>query len=408
MSSLERDNPPPRRKSCEACRAAKRRCNLALPACFRCSQRGLACIYPGLPPDQIPELLELLNEPEQSKQFNFDAAVLGFPAVEAVQPPPLQYQPQDTAAVVYNDQQGMTRVRTSNPVLLSALMSSRFEYPVDILKDVPRRMVMENQTPWSHPKLYSSGMPKVMQGTSPALLNTLLTATDAYACCALYITKNRINGPMITSHIHSRHQELALSPLPTTPTDLLAHAHALILYQIMHLFDADLNAADTAVSLDILSISALQSTTSLLFSSTHFPHTQQPNQQPPTLHPTTTLTFWTLWILEESARRSIIVALFLIQVLRIFRGDTDLHCDGKLGVLHSWYFSAHLWTAASAYEFATAWSEKRHFIVHNADFDQVLEEAEPGDVDCLGKMLLVTSRGVDVIRDWFFRRGAIL
>lgn len=169
MSSLERDNPPPRRKSCEACRAAKRRCDLALPTCFRCSQRGLACAYPGLPPDQIPELLGLLNEPERPKQFIFDAPVFDLPAVEVVQPSPLQYQPPGTgtAAVVYfNDQQGMTHVRTSNPVLLSALMSSRFEYPVDTLKDVPRMMVMENQTPWSHPELYNDGMPKVMQGTS--------------------------------------------------------------------------------------------------------------------------------------------------------------------------------------------------------------------------------------------------
>lgn len=209
---------------------------------------------------------------------------------------------------------------------------------------------------------------------------------------------------MITSHIHSRHQELALSPLPTTPTELLSHVHALILYQIMHLFDADIKAADTSAAIDILSISSLESATSLLFNSTHFPHTQQP---PATLPPNTTH-FWKLWILEESARRSIIVALFLIQVLRIFRGDTDIRCDGKLGVLHSWYFSAHLWTASSVYEFTTAWTEKRHFIVHNADFNQVLEEAQPNDVDVLGKMLLVTSRGVDVIRDWFFRRGAIL
>lgn len=238
----------------------------------------------------------------------------------------------------------------------------------------------------------------------PTISYAHLTFTDAYACCALYITKNRINGPMITSHIHSRHQELALSPLPTTPTELLAHSHALILYQIMHLFDADLNAAGTAASTSILSMSALESTTSLLFNSTHFPHTQQP----PLTLPPTTMNFWKLWILEESARRTIIVALFLIQVLRIFRGDTDIRCDGKLGVLHSWYFSAHLWTACTAYEFAAAWTERRHFIVHNANFDQVLEEAQPEDVDCLGKMLLVTSRGVDIIRDWFFRRGAIL
>lgn len=38
--------PPPRRKSCAACTKAKRRCDYALPACLRCSDRGIECHYP--------------------------------------------------------------------------------------------------------------------------------------------------------------------------------------------------------------------------------------------------------------------------------------------------------------------------------------------------------------------------
>ncbi len=45
-SAIERDNPPPRRKSCAACIKAKRRCTLEFPACLRCSQRNMECKYP--------------------------------------------------------------------------------------------------------------------------------------------------------------------------------------------------------------------------------------------------------------------------------------------------------------------------------------------------------------------------
>lgn len=48
-SRVEREDPPPRRKSCHACVKAKRRCDQRQPACRRCSQRSIACCYPSRP-----------------------------------------------------------------------------------------------------------------------------------------------------------------------------------------------------------------------------------------------------------------------------------------------------------------------------------------------------------------------
>ncbi|KAL4936140.1 hypothetical protein BDV06DRAFT_112290 [Aspergillus oleicola] len=420
-SSAERNNPPLRRKSCEACRAAKRRCDLALPTCFRCTRRNIPCVYPVLPaPDQLPGLLALLNEQAQpvgacAEPFNFapeptfDAPpVLDHPGLET----PAQSLPFDNERL-YNPpmlarthNKEMTHVRSDVFIPLSELMESRFQYAIDTLKDTPRMMVVENQTPWSHAQLYINGMPKVMQ--------------DAYACCALYITKNPINGPLITSHIHSRLQELTLSSIPTSPSELLAHTHALLLYTIMHLFDGDLAAANGYSSLDTLSMSALESAASLLFSSTHFPpsdakeaKTDFPSDSAPnpSLLPanlTSTPHFWPLWIFEESARRTILFSFYFLQITRLFRGDENMKCDGKLGLLHSWYSSAYLWNAPSATDFAVAWAEREHFIVRNVNFEKVLSDATPGDVDVFGRMLLVTSQGLESVREWFWGRGAIL
>ncbi|KAI0965888.1 hypothetical protein F4678DRAFT_310404 [Xylaria arbuscula] len=52
LSTLERGNPPPRRKSCAACIKAKRRCDLRQPSCLRCSQRRIDCSYPVPPHDR--------------------------------------------------------------------------------------------------------------------------------------------------------------------------------------------------------------------------------------------------------------------------------------------------------------------------------------------------------------------
>ncbi|KAL4971033.1 Zn(II)2Cys6 transcription factor domain-containing protein [Aspergillus stella-maris] len=408
-SSVERNNPPPRRKSCDGCRAAKRRCDLAFPTCFRCSRRGIPCVYPGLPAaDQIPELLALLNERVEpvgacAEQFSFasvpptfDPPALDFPGLETPTETFQNERQYSAPVLVRTSNNEMTHVRSNTFTPLSELMESRFRYAIDTLKDVPRMMVVENQTPWSHAQLYINGMPKVMQ--------------DAYACCALYITKNTINAPIITSHIHSRLQEITLSSIPTSPPDLLAHTHALLLYTIMHLFDTDLAAANGYSSLDTLSMSALESSASLLFSTTHFPppHDRENPNIATNLTPTSTPNFWPLWLTEESARRTILFTFYFLQIIRLFRGDENMKCDGKLGLLHSWYSSAYLWNAPSATEFALYWSEKEHFIVRNVDFGQVLNEATPDDVDVFGRMLLVTSQGVEKVREWFWGKGAIL
>ncbi|KAL4864745.1 hypothetical protein BDV12DRAFT_8603 [Aspergillus spectabilis] len=416
-SSIERNNPPPRQKACDACRAAKRRCDLALPGCFRCTRRNMACVYPGLPAsDQISELLALINEHEGPDTACSDQFV--FPSVSTapvLDPPPQTLSPweshlqRDPSDVVYlHPNHELKHLRTKTTIPLSALVETRFQYAIATLKNTPRMMILENQTPWSHRELYSDGMPKVMQ--------------DAYACCALYITKNPINAPMITTHVHSRHQELILSPLPTSPPALLAHTHALLLYQIMQVFDPDLTAETNNSSLGNLSIAALESAASLLFSSTHFPPSDEPDTvltsisdpSPTSNHtclPTTlesTMHFWKLWLFEESARRTILFTFYFLQIVHLFRGTHNLTCDGKLGLIHSWYASAYLWNAPTALDFALAWSEREHFIVRNVNFEKVLKEAMPGDVDCLGRMLMETSQGVERVRKWFLSKGAIM
>lgn len=43
-------------------------------------------------------------------------------------------------------------------------LQSRLSYAIDRLKDAPKTMLLEVQTPWCHPLLYRERMPRVMQG----------------------------------------------------------------------------------------------------------------------------------------------------------------------------------------------------------------------------------------------------
>jgi hypothetical protein len=63
-----------------------------------------------------------------------------------------------------------SRTRPLTP--LPEIISSHFQFAINVLKDTPRMMVLQNQTPWCHPSLYRKHMPRAMQGQR-TLLNPL-------------------------------------------------------------------------------------------------------------------------------------------------------------------------------------------------------------------------------------------
>ena len=66
--------------------------------------------------------------------------------------------------------------------------------------------------------------------------------------------------------------------------------------------------------------------------------------------------------------------------------------------------SAHLWSAKNAFDFAVAWNERKHFLVHDLDFKEVLSDAQPDDVDDFAKTMLVGMLGFDDVKGWFYTK----
>ncbi|KAJ4254292.1 hypothetical protein NW762_009883 [Fusarium torreyae] len=409
LTARERRNPPTRRKSCTACTKAKRRCDFALPACLRCSQRHIPCQYPtrtlrGLltPHSQSPETISpslLTNDgssPESPEIVqinetvindfnavisNIDASVNDLDTFDI----PLE----DTTLELVHQASALAPPSTQEFGNVSSSILNRLQYAIDEIKKGPKSLVLENQTPWCHPLLYKESMPRSMQ--------------DAHAACALYLAKNRVNSTIILRNIESRVNDLLSTPPPITPIDCLAHTQALLLYQIIRLYDGDISARASAERI----IPAIEASAISLFSYAKFDLNGASTSL--SLYPIApTKIFWQEWILEESLRRTLLFSFYFIQTYRIMSGCKILQCDGRLGLCHSWTMSAHLWNATTPLSFAEAWRDKKHFVVTNAIFSDVLAEAKADDIDVFGKIMISSLLGREEAEGWFASKGGKL
>ncbi|KAK4173936.1 hypothetical protein QBC36DRAFT_334822 [Triangularia setosa] len=460
ISAIERNNPPPRRKSCLACIKAKRRCTQESPACQRCTQRNLACQYPEGriskrpsesrsstgPPSALqtpgsswdfyswehlsahPEPQQLvdphsilLNGPNALNLFTFNDLdpILGGPSMVANDP---VQTPQNMTSHPPDFDTGTTRI--INDLIIPGPPSSlpqaaavawafknRLNFALDNIRDAPRQMVCENQTPWSHPCLYEHSMPQSMQ--------------DAYSSCALHLSKNLTNAEIITRNIESRITTLLSSPLPlSSPVDLLARVQSLLLYQILRVLDNSYKSFslinDTTAALEEAAFALMSHIT---FEEGTFDLTSDRPHPPPTfsqpsaksdeihlpLHPlSATRQFWSTWIFQESARRTFLIVFFFVQIYRLLKGDVPTECDGKLGMNSSFTLGEGVWKARDPLTFGVEWAKGRKWAVRNVNFRDVLGKARGEDVDLFSKMVLSSFWGINETKGWLMSVGGDL
>jgi hypothetical protein len=200
-------------------------------------------------------------------------------------------------------------------------------------------------------------------------------------------------------------QDLLCEPIPTTPIDSLAHTQALLLYQIIRLFDGDISARASGERI----IPVLETSAIGLLAHVAFDTEANCSDRFSECCLATASDLWKDWIFQESARRTLLFTFFFLQAYRLLTGSQNLYrCDGRLGLCHSWTVSEHLWQAETALKFRDAWRQKNHFLVIDGQFNVVLSEAKAGDVDLFGKMLLSAAVGIPELEAWFASRGGSL
>ncbi|KAF2500918.1 hypothetical protein BU16DRAFT_499719 [Lophium mytilinum] len=422
----ERDqsaNPTGRQKSCARCVRSKRRCDLTQPSCLRCVRQHFTCSYPPRPTHNLT-LVPEDDSPMPDGNIDSAASALDMSLIRGLQETPVNSR-QDTCLLDFDLNAGLesvgflhdllntspmpeieqregslvrsTHIRQARSTRLPQVKAceweltpasyARISYAIDRMKEAPATMVLENQTPWSHPLLYEDCMPRVLQ--------------EAHATCALYLARNETNSAFFARHVIDRVKEVTSSPPPTAPVDILARAHALILYQVMQAFSGDLQLyAHVGPTFPHLEESIYALYTTL-----------QEAEDPPypallSLYPAATAReVWCAFILRESSQRTLLTLCQFLVLLHLLQGRS--YCVNHAAVTSKITTSAHLWHASSTIEFASAWNEKRHFLVADLDFTEVLEGAGPEDIDVFGRMILVTILGRDDMLGWFAERGGV-
>ncbi|KAI9711254.1 MAG: hypothetical protein M1820_002241 [Bogoriella megaspora] len=169
------------------------------------------------------------------------------------------------------------------------LVPDAFAYCKNQLEGYPEAFARFGSNSFIHRKLYIDEMPSVIR--------------HAFMVCGLYTTKSKLNEAMIYQTLDAEVAGLLdVDTSQWTFEDALAHVQALILYQVIRLFDGDIRQrafAEQHESIltswtDQLRICLEQFESSSLYPSVHDNNSS-----------------WRRWMLLESARRTILISLFV-------------------------------------------------------------------------------------------------
>ncbi|KAI9738304.1 MAG: hypothetical protein M1834_008802 [Cirrosporium novae-zelandiae] len=460
--------PPPRQKSCNACIQAKRRCDLQIPTCSRCTKRNLTCNY--LYPPERPR--SLTKEPPQN------TSILASPELTRVDlPNPTELKP-SSQPFNFNMDLGLENAPTAfNPFdsFSTMFQTSWQDGPKSLTPRVPNTYplnLFENQNPdisfVESPDrldalLRDNGIPigkslepRVTATTAPPveLLEGIAVSTSTpYGPIEEYFTDatSRVNySTEVIKAIPSllvkknqtewMHPVLYKSYMPPSIRDAQA---ACSLYvnknseneaSVFRFIDIKVNELVASefphIPIDMLArVQAIllyqiirlhdgnirqrangEAQNQLLLEWAHDLHkfiTRQDIESSSSPdNPTSIPQSLESWALFESARRTSLFCSFFLSQYNILKFG---HCDQDLCPFanSTWTASAHLWNAQTTFDFKIAWNNHPRFVVKDLNIKDFLENAKADDVDGYTKLIMVTCIGTDNVKEWLLEKGEI-
>ncbi|KAI3390480.1 hypothetical protein diail_9557 [Diaporthe ilicicola] len=204
---------------------------------------------------------------------------------------------------------------------------------------------------------------------------------------------------MVIRALHDNVRQLLdteASRITATPTEKLARAQTLFLYQIMRLFDENITLrAQAEKDMPILEtwlgeLCRIRENLGNLEDDTA--RRQEPVE-------------WERWIFAESLRRTIVMAYSVIVLYNMMKmPDDDDDDPGPWAYVHRWTLSRPLWDANSPFEFRRAWRENPQFIISNYSFEAFLKHGRGEDVDDFANILMTVYMGVDETEEFMSSR----
>lgn len=265
----------------------------------------------------------------------------------------------------------------------NAKLQARVELVAKRLARMPRTFAEQGQTSFIHRR-------QLEQTCHPAL-------QDAMSACALYCLRGVANQALVFRNLEHRCQQLTTgtNALFSSRTDLLAALQALLLYQMIRLFDGDIRLrahAEVDAPVAILWASHLRACTS------NATQTALVSQTPAT----TTIAAidcesdWQSWLVDESVRRTVITTFMLQGVYNFLKCGQDSPPE----LSFTFTAQAALWSAQSNIAWRKAQEERERLVIQVTRWDEGVAKAKPMDLEELGILVMTMIWGPEATRTW--------
>ncbi|KAK2776935.1 hypothetical protein FQN52_003268 [Onygenales sp. PD_12] len=434
---------PAESNACSACARSKRKCGRQMPSCARCAERNISCIYPPsrsraappyqpLLPDTSVEDDGLLAEAALADDLMLDLASfplmdVDFAALSSLTQPPTS-APATNADWFLAPETWRIANRADHPVTVAVGKATMKKY-IAVLQSWFDRWATTGSNPFIHPRLYSTTFPACVQ-VAYAALASYIHRTPANTDTVLQIIEDRStdllqeNGAVLSLDRSGAEQWTDREADGDIDIDIdidtidlfaqLSRLHALMVYQLIGLFDGDIRSRYVAQT----RMSVLDSWTRKLFRSaeralalpsininTHsHSHTHADTADTAATHligclprpSTPSQQQWYLWILSESIRRTWLVAVSLSPVFSALQRRCAA-CPG--GIMYT--NRSGVWDAASAAEWereCVAGGEVG--FLQRFEGVRLFEEVGPGEVDEFGMAMLDMTFDGEVLGGW--------
>jgi hypothetical protein len=307
-----------RKKSCFACVKAKRRCDLGYPFCKRCCIKGYDCKYPNASPREtsrlsgvVPNEVVIRQSTPDLEPLPLTSAVDGSAELSFVNfsisdgnIDPLLFQTSDSSGSSSSpesfeiegfgfhddwdiDTSGqmlpaptLTRMLLPEIVVPSFLSQAQTLFVISSLQSFVPTMAYQGSTVFLHKDLYANNEPDAIQ--------------DCVAISALYMSKTSRNHRILANTISSKISNFIAASKTWSLSQHLAAVQALIIYQVIRLFDPDLNLQQSAEP----QLHLLEYWTNQLWKRTFISPPSFPSA-------------YASWVFHESLRRTIMMSIFV-------------------------------------------------------------------------------------------------
>jgi hypothetical protein len=355
-----------RRKSCDACFQARRKCDLTYPICKRCRKNQKTCHYVRTPTTSEEDTPQAADE-----AFDQSLDVTSFIDWTVTSPGQLQRGRNDTPAFNFNLQGSSLLDDLLSPTIPNFLgnlgdiqpisgNTQSWEWVIDQLKSYPREFAEHAELPFIHKDLFRDQPPHAIR--------------SVFGICAAYRCMNDANKNIMFQTLNEEVVELLSPALGATLLEALSRLQALVLYQIIRLFDDDLKQRTIAEQQQSLTGAwALQ----LLQRSNVELQGEQPTREN--------------FILAESIRRTVMVAFLLYAVYSIFKYGV---CPefATLSILPV-STKAALWNSPPAFLEQCDLSETMKY----PDFTELWLASPKKNLDPFKKLILVACKGIEQV-----------